>query len=247
MAKESNTGGANQLVHLAGVLSDSPESKRELERLSREIGTDRFPLKKRGEVEEPLQAGLSYLQVQAGALLMVSNLLGRLEGMLEHLDLEGGIRGALKSIQLDLAILEDTSFNGFATFARRDGGAKREVFSLPENFGGKLIREMDLQSLLARIMGAAEPNDLDVDAVRQAKLGVNELIGEIRARIDELVENFRKYSERYVTKGRGFGKMPSHNKGSWLTILLRDEFALEIQANLESDVIRVLNENVHAG
>ena len=243
MANENSNGGANQLVHLAGVLSGSPESKKELERLSRKIGTGQYPLKKRGEVEEPLQAGLSYLQVQAGALLLVSNLLGRLEGMLEHLNVEGCIRGALKSIQLDLAILEDTSFNGFATFARRDGAANREMFSLPEKFGGKLIREMDLQTLLAKTLGAAEPNDLDVDAVREAKLGVNELIGEIRARIDELVDNFRAYSEQYVTKGKGFGKPGSHSKGSWLTILLRDEFALEIQANLETDVIRFLNEN----
>jgi len=241
MAFNDDDSDGNQLIHLASVLSGSPDSKRELERMSREIGNGKFPLKSREKVEEPLQEGLSYLHVQANALLLVSNLLGRLEGLVEHLEVGEGIRGVLKEIQVDLTLLEDTNFNGFATFVRADGTANRETFSLPGKLGKGWIRQLNLHELLERILSAAEPDDLDIDAVREAKLGVNELIGQIRARVDELVENFRIYSEKFVENGKAaIGNKGKEGRNSWLSILLKDEFALEIQANLESDVVRFL-------
>ena len=243
MAVKNDYSGGNELAHLTSVLSGSPESRRDLEIMSRQIGGGKFPLKDRGKIEEPMQAGLSYLQVQANALTQVSALLGRLEGLMEHLDLENRVRSVLKEIQLDLALLEDTSFNGFATFVRTDGSAKREVFPMPEKLGKGLIKKLNLNELLVRVLSAAEPDDLDVDLVRQSKLGVNKLIGEIRASIEELVENFRKYSEKFVESGSGkMGTSHPTGKGSWLSILLKDEFALEIQANVEKDTFRLLNE-----
>jgi hypothetical protein len=218
MAVKNDFSGGNELAHLTSVLSGSPESRRDLEIMSRQIGGGKFPLKDRGKIEEPMQAGLSYLQVQANALTQVSALLGRLEGLMEHLDLENRVRSVLKEIQLDLALLEDTSFNGFATFVRTDGSAKREVFPMPEKLGKGLIKKLNLNELLVRVLSAAEPDDLDVDLVR-------------------------KYSEKFVESGSGkMGTSLPTGKGSWLSILLKDEFALEIQANVEKDTFRLLNE-----
>lgn len=243
MADQDDYNGGTQLSHLTSVLSGSPESRRDLETMSRQIGGGKYPLKDREKVEKPMQAGLSYLQVQANALMKVSGLLSRLEGLLEHLDLESPVRSVLKEIQMDLALLEDSSFNGFATFARSDGTVDREVFEMPEKLGKGLIKQLNLSELLARVLSAAEPDDLDVDLVRESKLGVNELIGEIRARIEELVENFRSYSEKFVEDdAQKMGKSLPSGKGSWLSILLKDEFAIEIQANVEKDLIHMLHE-----
>jgi hypothetical protein len=114
---------------------------------------------------------------------------------------------------------------------------------MPEKFGKGLVKQLNLSELLSRVLSAAEPDDLDVDVVRESKLGVNELIGEIRARIEELVDNFRSYSEKIVESGAGqTGTSLPSLKGSWLSILLKDEFALEIQANVEKDIIRMIHE-----
>ena len=243
MAVQDDFNGETQLSHLTSVLSGSPESRRDLELVSRQIGGGKYPLKDREKIEKPMQAGLSYLQVQANALMKVSGLLSRLEGLLEHLDLENPVRSVLKEIQMDLALLEDSSFNGFATFSRTDGTVEREVFEMPEKLGKGLVKQLNLNELLSRVLSAAEPDDLDVDVVRESKLGVNELIGEIRARIEELVDNFRSYSEKIVESGSGqLGTSLPAGKGSWLSILLKDEFALEIQANVEKDLIRMLHE-----
>jgi hypothetical protein len=243
MAVQDDLNDGTQLSHLTSVLSGSPESRRDLETMSRQIGGGKYSLKDREKIEKPMQSGLSYLQVQANALMKVSGLLSRLEGLLEHLDLETPVRSVLKEIQMDLALLEDSSFNGFATFARTDGTVEREVFEMPEKFGKGLVKQLNLSELLSRVLSAAEPDDLDVEVVRESKLGVNELIGEIRARIEELVDNFRSYSEKIVESGAGqTGTSLPSLKGSWLSILLKDEFALEIQANVEKDIIRMIHE-----
>ena len=65
------------------LFNGPPSSRSDLERIYRTSPSRKMPLRNREQIEAPLQQGVSYLHVQARALGSVSNVLERLEALLD--------------------------------------------------------------------------------------------------------------------------------------------------------------------
>ena len=58
---------------------------------------------------------------------------------------------------------------------------------------------MNLGKLVAGILEAEDPDDLNSESVRQTALSVHALLGQINAAAEELEGNFQHYSERFAS------------------------------------------------
>jgi hypothetical protein len=221
------------------LLNGPPVSRGELERLYRTNRSRKIPLKSREQIEAPLQQGLTYLHVQGSALDSVRNVLGRLEDLLDKSGAGVRRRKALKLLQLDLILLGDTQFNGYATFNSSDDSDSRIPFYFPDGLGKVFIRQLNLSQLLGRILQAEGPDELDAIIVRQSTISINEMLGQISAATDELESNFQMYSERFAShSGNEFTDKPV--KKSWLSAIFQNTHSLNVQANVDPALIKVV-------
>ena len=221
------------------LLNGPPVSRGELERLYRTNRSRKIPLKSREQIEAPLQQGLTYLHVQGSALDSVRNVLGRVEDLLDKSRTGVRRRKALKSLQLDLILLGDTQFNGYATFNCTDSKESRIPFYFPDGLGKVFIRQLNLTQMLGRIIQAESPDDLDAIIVRQSTISINEMLGQISAATDELESNFQLYSERFAShSGNEFKDKPG--KKSWLSAIFRNTHCLNVQANVDPSLIKAV-------
>ena len=238
-ANESQTDVEIVLKKVDELLNGPPASRSELERLYRTSRSRKMPLKNREQIEAPLQQGLTYLQVQGNALDSVRSVLGRLESLLDDSGIGTRRRKALKTIQLDLILLVDTQFNGHATFNRNGGTDSSMPFYFPDGLSRAFIRRLNLNQLLEDILEAGGPDELNVDMVRQSTISVNELLGQISAATEELEGNFQHYSERFASHS-GSDFSDQSGKQTWLSSLFRGKRALDIQANVDPELIKVV-------
>ena len=229
------------------LLNGPPSSRGELERIYRTCRSRKMPLKSREKIEAPLQQGVSYLHTQGKALDSVSDVLGRLETMLEASSSGARRRKAFKSIQLDLILLGDTRFNGHGAFTRNGSVEAGAPFYFPDGLGRIFIRQLNLGKLIAGILEAETPDDLDAEQVRQSTLGVHALLGQISAASEELEDNFQQYSEKFATHSEGEFSDRSATGRTWMSSLFRTKRALEVQANVDPSLIRVVRRSEKEG
>ena len=222
------------------LFNGPPSSRSDLERIYRTSPSRKMPLKNREQIEAPLQQGVSYLHVQARALGSVSNVLERLEVLLDSAVPTTRRRKSFKSIQLDLILLGDTQFNGHSTFTRNGGSEIVAPFYFPDNLGRIFLRQLNLGKLVAGILEAEDPDDLNSESVRQTALSVHALLGQINAAAEELEENFQHYSERFASFSFGDFSQPQSTTSSWISNLFRSRCAIDVQANIDPSLIKVV-------
>ena len=227
------------------LLNGPPSSRSDLERIYRTSPSRKMPLKNREQIEAPLQQGVSYLHVQAKALGSVSNVLERLESLLDSAVPATRRRRSFKSMQLDLILLGDTQFNGHSTFTRNGGTEIIAPFYFPDSFGRIFLRQLNLGKLVAGILEAEDPNDLSSESVRQTALSVHALLGQINAAAEELEGNFQHYSERFASFSVGDFSQPQSITNSWISNLFQSHRAIDVQANVDPSLIKVVRRVEH--